>query len=243
MQPLTASLVSSLQLPRQRSISGRRSKMRVQIKGIHTTYKKLASGETRKYYYAWRGGPRIDAGPGTPEFVRLYGEAGKKKSSEDNVRSLIDYFKDNEEYTGLSRHARRAYDGYLKLIDARFGTMPIAALEDKKARGEFKTFRSEFAATPRNADYIWTTLARVLAVANALGGVSKRLIETIWMPSASQPRADRSIPEDFLRKPAPDALPSLTPLRRAPSRRAFAFQQDGNPSRRGVTPLRKGREC
>ena len=40
--------------------------------------------------------------------------------------------------------ARIAVDpmnGILKLIDEKFGTMPIAALEDKRARGEFKTFR------------------------------------------------------------------------------------------------------
>jgi len=43
--------------------------------------------------------------------------------------------------------------------------MPIGALEDKRALGDFKEFRDSFAETPRNADYVWTTIARVLSVA------------------------------------------------------------------------------
>lgn len=68
-----------------------------------------------------------------------------------------------------SAKSKRAYDGYLKLIEAKFGTMPIAAIEDKRARGEFKIFRSQFSATPRKADYVWTTLASVLSVAKDKG--------------------------------------------------------------------------
>jgi len=96
------------------------------------------NGKTKKYYYAWKNGPRVDAEPGTPEFVRLYGEACKKKPAADTMRSLIDYFKDSDEYKVGSIHSRRAYNQYLKLIDGKFGTMPIAAIEDKRARGEFK---------------------------------------------------------------------------------------------------------
>jgi len=151
--------------------------MRVEIKGIHTTYKRLASGEVRKYYYAWKGGPRIDAEPGTSEFIRLYGEAGKKSPAGDTMRGLIDYFKDSDEYKTSGFHSRRAYDRYLDLIEGEFGTMPREAIEDKRARGEFKTFRSKFSATPRKADYLWTTLARVLSVAKDHGKISVNVCE------------------------------------------------------------------
>ncbi len=151
--------------------------MRVQLKGIHTTYKKLADGTVKKYYYAWKGGPRINAEPGTLEFSRLFGEAGKKQSKGDNMRALIDYFKDSDEYKGAGQHSQRAYNRYLKLIEAEFGTMPFAAIEDKRARGEFKTFRGKFSATPRKADYLWTTLARVLSVAKDHGKISVNVCE------------------------------------------------------------------
>lgn len=153
--------------------------MRVKLTGIHTTYKTLASGEKRKYYYAWKNGPRIDAVPGTPEFLALYNAAvaGKTTKPGDTMRGLIDYFKDSDEYKSKGADTRRAYDGYLKLIEQKFGTMPLGAVEDKRARGEFKTWRGTFSATPRKADYLWTTLARVLSVAKDHGKISVNVCE------------------------------------------------------------------
>jgi hypothetical protein len=40
--------------------------------------------------------------------------------------------------------------------------MPIGAIEDRRARGDFKAFRNTFASTPRKVDYVWTTIARAL---------------------------------------------------------------------------------
>lgn len=153
--------------------------MHVKLKGIHTTHKMLATGARKKYYYAWKGGPRIDAEPGTPEFQKLYNEAaaGKVVKSDETMRGLIDYFKDADEYKTGSDEGRRAYDRYLKLIEAEFGSMPLGAVEDKRARGEFKKFRGKFSATPRKADYLWTTLARVLSVAKDHGKISVNVCE------------------------------------------------------------------
>ena len=80
---------------------------------------------------------------------------------EQDVCSVVD--KD------LSDKSKRAYGGYLKLIEAKFGSMPIGALEDKRVRGDFKEFRDSFFDTPRKADYVWTTIARVLSVAKDRG--------------------------------------------------------------------------
>lgn len=46
--------------------------MRVNLKGVHRVRKKLASGLYATYYYAWRGGPRIEAQIGTPAFHQAY---------------------------------------------------------------------------------------------------------------------------------------------------------------------------
>jgi hypothetical protein len=43
--------------------------MRVQLKGVLHVRKKLADGEVRDYWYAWRGGPRLEGHPGAPEFI------------------------------------------------------------------------------------------------------------------------------------------------------------------------------
>jgi hypothetical protein len=153
--------------------------MRVRLKSINSLTTTLADGTVKTYWYAWKGGPRINAEPGTPEFVRLYSEAvtAKMKKSAGTFRSLIDYFKDQSEYTSLGDKSKRAYDQYLKLIDAKFGSMPVGALEDRRARGDFKAFRNSFADKPRKADYIWTTIARVLSVAKDHGKISVNVCE------------------------------------------------------------------
>ena len=40
--------------------------MRIVLKGIHKVKARLASGDVRIYYYAWRGGPQIKARPAPP---------------------------------------------------------------------------------------------------------------------------------------------------------------------------------
>jgi hypothetical protein len=158
--------------------------MRVRLKGINSLTTRLADGTVRTYWYAWKGGPRINAEPGTPEFVRLYSEAiaVKAKKNDATFRSLIDYFKDQSEYDGLGDKSKRAYDQYLKLVDAEFGSMPIGALEDRRVRGDFKAFRNRFASTPRKADYVWTTIARVLSVAKDHGKIFRERLRA-WRPA------------------------------------------------------------
>jgi integrase len=111
--------------------------------------------------------------------MRLYNEAvaSYKKKSAETFSSLIDYFKDCSEYKDLGDKSKRAYDGYLKLIEAKFGSMPIGALEDKRVRGDFKEFRDSFSDTPRKADYVWTTIARVLSVAKDRGKIAVNVCE------------------------------------------------------------------
>ena len=46
--------------------------MRVNLKGVNRSVVKLASGDVKTYWYAWRGGPRLKGEPGSPEFVRSY---------------------------------------------------------------------------------------------------------------------------------------------------------------------------
>jgi integrase len=69
----------------------------------------------------------------------------------------------------LAASTRRAYLAYIKLIEEEFGDLPLAALADRRVRGEFKTWRDTFAETPRKADYAWTTLARIMSFAKDCG--------------------------------------------------------------------------
>ncbi|MBN8955250.1 MAG: tyrosine-type recombinase/integrase [Rhizobiales bacterium] len=145
----------------------------MELKGVHTVKKRLASGETRTYYYAWRGGPQIKETYGSPAFHVAYVEAHKerKKAPPGTLFTLVAEFRASAEYKLLADSTKRAYGAYLKDIEEEFGDMPLAALSDPGVRGDFKAWRDKFAETPRKADYAWTTLARVLSVAKDRGRI------------------------------------------------------------------------
>jgi integrase len=155
-------------------MNGRRSAMRVHLKGVHSVRMRLADGKVAVYCYAWRGGPRLSGVPGSPEFLVSFQEAhaARKRPAQGCLFALISEFRGSAEYLGLSASTRRAYSTYLREIEIEFGDMPLRAIESPKARGEFKRWRDGMASTPRKADYAWTTLARVLSVAKDRGRIA-----------------------------------------------------------------------
>lgn len=156
-----------------------------QLPGLATATKRLADGTKRRYYYAWRGGPLLKGEDGTPlqpsdpQFVVAYSAAhgDRKKPPTGTLFSLIAAFKQSSEFTGLAEKTRKDYLRYLKLIEDEFGTMPLAVVQDRRARGKFKEWRDGMAASPRKADYAWTVLARVLAVAKDRGLITVNVCE------------------------------------------------------------------
>jgi integrase len=148
--------------------------VRVVLKGIHKVKRRLANGEIKVHFYTWRGGPAIHAKPGTPEFVHAYNEAhaGLRRPAAGTLMTVIADYKASPDFTKLAPSSRRMYLRYIGLIEEAFGDLPLAALADRRVRGEFKTWRDTFAATPRNADYAWTTLARLMSFAKDRGTIA-----------------------------------------------------------------------
>jgi integrase len=140
---------------------------------------RLATGETRVYFYAWRGGPRIQAAPGTPEFISLYHQAYASllKPKPGTLMTLIAEFKASAEFRRLSPSSVRSYLSYIKLIEDEFGDLPLAALADRRIRDEFKGWRDRFANTPRKADYAWSTLSRLLSFSKDRGLIASNPCE------------------------------------------------------------------
>jgi hypothetical protein len=87
---------------------------------------RLATGETSVYFYAWRGGPRIQAAPGTPEFISLYHQvyASLLKPKPGTLMTLIAEFKASAEFRRLSPSSVRSYLSYIRLIERDFGDLP-----------------------------------------------------------------------------------------------------------------------
>jgi integrase len=145
--------------------------VRVVLKGIHKVKMRLARGEIKTYFYAWRGGPQIKAKPGTPDFVGAYNDAHARlrQPRAGTLMTIIAEYKASPDFTRLAPTSRRGYLIYVKLIENEFGDLPLAALADRRVRGEFKKARDSFAATPRKADYFWTILARIMSFAKDRG--------------------------------------------------------------------------
>lgn len=159
--------------------------VRVKLKGLAKTKATLADGTVRTYFYAWRGGPRLNDAKGeplqdptSPEFQAAFAAAvsTRKAPSKANLHTLIDYFKDSSDYPTNAK-TKKDYERYLKMIGAEFGTMPYQVIEDKRSRGVFKQWRDTMKDRPRTADYAWTVLARVLSVAKDAGMIAANVCE------------------------------------------------------------------
>lgn len=140
--------------------------MRVHLKGINRVNKKLATGKTRTYYYAWKGGPPLEGTPGSPEFIASYNRAvaNLKATPKDQLQSVLDAFEASSDFLNLAEKTRKDYKKHIRAIEDEYGDLPIAALLDRKTRGDFLAWRDRIGATSRRqADYRFAVLARTLS--------------------------------------------------------------------------------
>lgn len=140
--------------------------MRVRLKGINRVTKKLASGKSVTYHYAWKGGPRLKGAPGSPEFHESYNKAvaSRRTAPKEQLQSILDKFEASTDFADLAERTRKDYRKLLRIIEAAFGDFPISALEDRRTRGEFLAWRERLAVkSRRQADYAFAVLARSLS--------------------------------------------------------------------------------
>ena len=159
--------------------------MRAKLRGLKKVKKTLADGRRIYYCYAWRGGPLLKnkknepLQPSDPLLVHAFATAtkGRFADTSETMGRLISEFKGSSDFKDKSAATRKAYSRYLDLIRDAFGDMPLDAIQDKSARGDFKKWRDKMADKPRAADYAWTTLARVLSFAKDRGMIAVNVAE------------------------------------------------------------------
>lgn len=173
----------------------------MRLRGIASAKKKLASGKVVTYWYAWRGGPRLEGEPGEVDFNASYLralETRKVPQKSDTISALIREYEGSSAFP-KSPDSQRAYRDYLKLIDAKFGSMTMAAVKDPRARGAFLTWRDTMQDTPRKADYAWTVLAALMGYAVNHGQLAVNPCARGGRLSSSD-RTEKVWTEDDLRK-------------------------------------------
>lgn len=154
--------------------------MRVKLKGINQISKCLADGTRVTYYYAWKGGPRLNGSPGSPEFMASYNEAinARKLRPAGTLRSILDAYESSADFLALADRTRSDYKKHLRAVALEFGDFPLAALSDRRSRGEFLAWRDRLAVTSRrNADYRFSVFARALSWAFNRGLTSLNPLE------------------------------------------------------------------
>ena len=140
--------------------------MRTSLKGLNRVRKKLADGSVATYYYAWKGGPRLEGNPNEPEFVRAFfkAHAAKIESQPGTLQSVLNAYQVNPKFLALAPRTRRDYVQQIKKIESRYSDFPIAALSERAARGEFLSWRDGLAKkSKRQADYAFSVLALIIS--------------------------------------------------------------------------------
>jgi integrase len=140
--------------------------MRVRLKGINSSTKRLADGTRRTYWYAWKGGPPLRGEPGMPEFVASYNEAVARKvvTPQGTLLSALRAYQASADFDGLAERTRFDYVRQIQTIEKDLGDFPLAGLTDRRTRGLFMAWRDRLAVNSRRqADYAWQVLRRVLS--------------------------------------------------------------------------------
>jgi len=148
--------------------------MRVNLKGVASATKVLATGEKVTYYYAWRGGPRLRHEPGSPEFILGYERALSERRLPDSsvFKSIIADYLTSADFTCLRERTKADYQKHIATIEVAFGDLPTPALTDPKVTGEFLRWRDSIGG--RQGDYAWSVLMLILAHGRTVGMTSYR---------------------------------------------------------------------
>ena len=135
--------------------------VKVELRGIHKLNIK-----GKRYYYAWRGGPRLRSEPGSPEFMASYNQAVEERRTPEpgRFKSLVVLYRASQDYKTLAESTRKNWSPWLDRIAEYFGDLRIAQFDrPEKIRPVIRRWRNQWADKPRTADYGMQVLSRVLS--------------------------------------------------------------------------------
>lgn len=173
--------------------------VKAKITGVNTVRKVLADGSVRRYHYHRATGKPLPGKPGEPEFIAALAAAEKEISQRHRgtFNQLTHLYTVSPEFGKLADSTRKEYGRMLDKAEQRFGSMPIAALEDPRVRQDFMKWHGEVASSSghREADNRLTIVSALLGWAIDKGHITinhlsgfRRLYEggdrseMIWLP-------------------------------------------------------------
>ncbi len=202
--------------------------MRIKLKGVYESHKRLKNGRLATYYFLRGFGalkPLADDEaepfyPGSPAFMRSFNaaaEAPQKARVTGTLQQVIDGYQKSPAFTSLGARTKKDYLYHLLRIERAkllkkgptLNAYPLEAIDDPKIRKRLLDWRDEMAkSSPRQADATFGVLRIILEWARDRGMISHN--------HATRPKkvykADRSdklwLPEHVaaFRAAAPDEL-------------------------------------
>lgn len=157
-----------------------RPSVKVMLKGVHRVRRRLAAGGFSLHFYAWRGGPKIEAEPGSEAFIaewqRLTAGRDKPAHHTGTLQELITAYQRSPAFTDLAEVTRTGYVQRIRKIETQFGDLPLRALTDPRVRGDMLDWRDGMKGK-REGDYCLTVLARILSWSKDRGRITINPLE------------------------------------------------------------------
>lgn len=181
--------------------------LKIKVPGVH---KVTAKGKT--YYYAWRGGPRINAQPDTRAFMAEYIKLTRARSDgplTGCMAELIRSYTKSMHWRELRPSTKSSYLRALGKIELEFGDFPVHRIGEKGVRRMFLDWRDEIAEEyPRAADITMSVLQALMSFALDRELIDRHPLERIGKVSDTSRRdviwTDEQI--DLFRREAPEHL-------------------------------------
>lgn len=166
--------------------------MRIKLKGVYESHKRLATGRLVTYYFL-RGFGALKPlpgdedepfHPGSPAFMRSYNAAGyapRKARVTGTLQQVMDGYQNSTAFTTLGPRTKKDYLYHLLRIERAqlikngptLNTYPLEAIDDPKIRKRLLDWRDTLAkSSPRQADATFGVLRIILEWARDRGMIS-----------------------------------------------------------------------
>lgn len=141
--------------------------VRAKLKGINIVRKRQKDGTVKIHHYHRATKRALGGTPGSAEFLHDYAmaEQSQAETRKGTLGGLIRDFTLSPEFGRRAESTQKEYRRMLTRLEKKFGTMPVAVLEDKRVRGDFMDWRDEIATEsgPREADNRISVLSALLS--------------------------------------------------------------------------------
>jgi integrase len=149
----------------------------LKLKGVKRFAVKLAGGVVEIYYYHRASGKRLDKNNLVQSFAAA--EKAMRTKTAGTLAGLIRNFDSSVAFDELSDATREGYLPKLKTIEAKWGTVPIEATQDKEFRRDVLAWHEELGKKSRSsADNLMVALARVLSYAKEKSVIELNVLDT-----------------------------------------------------------------